>query len=192
MGKAYLAVDVQNDFIEGGSMGVEGGEGVALTVASHLEHHHQDYDLIVFTQDWHIDPGNHWSDEPDFTDTWPIHCEADTDGAEIHPYLRTVFSWLPRNRYEYVRKGQYEAAYSPFEGTMAHNKQLLDDYLKENGITELVVGGIATDHCVREAVLDALKLGYTVTVKTNQVAGVDPQRAQATLKEVEEAGATLA
>ncbi len=85
--RALIVVDVQPTFCEGGALPVTGGNAVAERIASHLASHRGDYDLVVTTQDWHIDPGEHFSSEPDFIDTWPVHGVADSAEAQLHPAL---------------------------------------------------------------------------------------------------------
>lgn len=113
MSRALIVVDVQNDFCENGSLAVEGGAAVAAAVSEHIEDRHGDYDAVVATQDWHVDPGAHFSETPDYVDSWPVHCVAGTEGAEPHEDFETdrVEAWF--------RKGEYEAAYSGFEGVLA-------------------------------------------------------------------------
>ncbi|MFD0851733.1 isochorismatase family protein, partial [Actinomadura adrarensis] len=110
MGKALIIVDVQNDFCEGGSLAVGGGAGVARAISEHVAERGSSYEHIVATRDFHLDPGSHFSEMPDFVDTWPAHCVIGTEGADFHPNLalapiEAVFS-----------KGRNEAAYSGFEG----------------------------------------------------------------------------
>jgi len=113
MSRALIIVDVQNDFCEGGALPVAGGAGVAGEISEYVDAHHGQFDHIVATQDWHIDPGAHFSDEPDFVESWPPHCVARTRGAELHPDLD------PEYIQAYFRKGQFAAAYSGFEGLLA-------------------------------------------------------------------------
>jgi nicotinamidase/pyrazinamidase len=113
MSRALIIVDVQNDFCEGGSMAVEGGAALAGAISEYVDAHHGQFDHIVATQNWHIDPGAHFSDDPDFVGSWPKHCVAGTRGAELHPDLDTEYIQA------YFRKGQYTAAYSGFEGLLA-------------------------------------------------------------------------
>ena len=110
MAKALIIVDVQPTFCEGGELGVEGGNAVAERIAAYVEAHRGDYAYIATTQDWHIEPGSHWSDHPDFVDTWPKHGAAGTPNAELHPAVAAL-----RLDHHY-KKGQYAAAYSGFEG----------------------------------------------------------------------------
>lgn len=166
MVSALIVVDVQNDFCEGGSLAVEGGAAVAAEIDQLLNGLHG-YDLVVATRDHHIDPGTHFSDEPDFVDSWPPHCVVGTPGVELHPNL-TFDRWDG-----IFDKGEYTAAYSGFEGS--HEGQLLGDFLKEKGVAEVDVCGIATDHCVRATALDALAAGLDVTVLLPLTAAVTPE-----------------
>jgi nicotinamidase/pyrazinamidase len=108
MTTALIVVDVQNDFCEGGSLAVAGGAAVAASIGHLLEQH--PYDHVVATQDHHIDPGAHFSEAPDFVDSWPPHCVVGTSGVDLHPALE------PRPFEAVFRKGEYAAAYSGFEG----------------------------------------------------------------------------
>lgn len=195
MTNAIFIVDVQNDFIEGGSLAVNGGENVARNLATHLDQ--TNYDYIITSQDWHKDPGEHWAETPDYVDTWPVHCAAGTEGAEIHPVLFKQLGVEQDIAGEEVVvnivKGEFEAAYSGFEGrVLGEDKQKkVADHLNELEIDHLYVVGLATDHCVRATALDALKAGFKVTVLTDYVAGVDADRSARAIKELETAGATI-
>jgi nicotinamidase/pyrazinamidase len=187
MGKALLIVDVQNDFTEGGALGVTGGDRVAEGITHHLAEHAGDYDAIIASRDWHDadnDNGGHFSDSPDFVDSWPVHCVADTFGAEFDPLLDT--SAITHE----VRKGQGKPDYSAFQG-ITETGSRLGDLLKDLTITEADVVGLATDHCVRASVLDALAAGVDVRVLTNLVAGVGEESSAVALNEMEAAGARL-
>ncbi len=151
MARALLIVDVQPTFCEGGALGVEGGNAVAKRIAKYAAKHKDDYDVVVSTQDWHIEPGEHFSDEPDFVDTWPPHGVAGTAEAELHPALGPV-------KIDYfVKKGEYEAAYSGFEGACPDGSTL-EDILQEEEITQVDVVGLALSHCVKETAIDACQL----------------------------------
>ena len=128
MPRALIIVDVQPTFCEGGALPVTGGNAVAEAVAAYVDAHRDEYQLIVTTQDWHIDPGAHFSETPDFVDTWPPHGVAGTAEAELHPALAHV------NADVTIKKGQYEAAYSGFEGTTEDGKTL-EEALRDAGIT---------------------------------------------------------
>ncbi len=116
MKRALIVVDVQNDFCEGGSLPVTGGAQVAHDVGTLLHAWSAGgddapaYDHVVATKDHHIDPGVHWSREPDFVDSWPVHCRVGTDGEAFHPNLD------PQPFDAIFLKGDHEAAYSGFEG----------------------------------------------------------------------------
>ena len=101
MAKALIIVDVQNDFCPGGALATQQGANVASLISEYVEEHHHQYDAIVATQDWHIDPGDHFSDTPDYVNSWPVHCVANTEGAEIHPNLDTdyieAYRWKMRH-----------------------------------------------------------------------------------------------
>ncbi|WBU36855.1 isochorismatase family protein [Homoserinibacter sp. YIM 151385] len=186
MARALLIIDVQNDFTEGGALGVEGGAEVAARVTRLLEAAPDRYELVVASRDWHDggnDNGGHFAVDaaPDFVDTWPVHCVAGTPGAEYHPALDT-------SRVDvHVRKGQGAPAYSIFEGTTDAGRTLLEE-LEDRRIDEVDVVGIATDHCVRASALDALAAGRGVRVLEQFVAGVAPVSSAAALEEIRAAG----
>ena len=198
MTTALLIVDVQNDFIEGGALAVNGGEKVALTLADALNREEPfatgHPDIIVTTQDWHINPGNHWSETPDYKDTWPVHCAAGTHGAAIRQELRHALDKETLNGVTLLEivKGEHEAAYSGFEGRPKTGAlKTLTHLLHEYGVQELEIVGIATDHCVKATVLDALDMGFKVTLNTNYIAGVDEKRSEEAIADMEAAGATI-
>jgi nicotinamidase/pyrazinamidase len=191
MSRALIIVDVQNDFCEGGSLAVAGGADVAGAISEYVDAHHNEFDHIVATQDWHIDPGAHFSDTPDLKDSWPRHCVAGTRGAELHPDLDTEYIQA------YFQKGQFTAAYSGFEGLLAPEDAVptgerkpgavpadadayapadsaigLDDWLQSHDVEDVVVVGIATDYCVMATSLDAVQAGYSVTVIRSLTAGI--------------------
>jgi nicotinamidase/pyrazinamidase len=178
---ALIVVDVQNDFCEGGSLAVAGGAEVATAISAYIAE--TAYDHVVATQDHHIDPGEHFSDTPDYVDSWPVHCVAGTPGADFHPNLET-------GRVEAVfRKGDYAAAYSGFEGNA--DGAGLADWLKERGVGVVDVVGIATDHCVRATALDAAQAGFTTRVLLDMTAGVAPATVESALLGLADAGVVL-
>ena len=179
---ALLVVDVQPTFCEGGALGVEGGNDVATRVADLLASEHG-YDLVVTTQDWHIDPGDHFSDEPDFVDTWPPHGVAGTAEAELHPALDPVASRIDAG----VRKGMHAAAYSGFEGVDDHGRSL-NDVLSAAGVHSVDVVGIAFDHCVRATAMDAAANGYATTVIEGLSASVAAETEAAARSQLASAG----
>ncbi|MGN6301371.1 MAG: isochorismatase family protein [Angustibacter sp.] len=184
--EALVVVDVQNDFCEGGSLAVTGGNDVASAIAELVRS--GGYRHVVATQDWHVDPGEHFSDHPDFVDTWPRHCAAETHGADLHDAV-------PRELLDAVfRKGAHAAAYSGFEGTTdaADGRCTgLADWLRQRGVESVDVVGIATDHCVRATALDAAAAGFTTRVLLDRTAGVAEQTTGRALDELRAAGVTL-
>ncbi|WP_122816742.1 nicotinamidase [Nocardioides pantholopis] len=180
MKRALIVVDVQNDFCEGGSLAVTGGAQVARDISALLRGG-AGYDHVVATKDHHHDPGGHWSAEPDFVDSWPVHCAVGTPGEEFHPELdqgplEAVF-----------RKGEYAAAYSGFEGADPDGTGLAD-WLRRHEVGEVDVCGIATDHCVRATALDAAANGFGTRVLLDLCAGVAPATTTAALEEMRGAG----
>ena len=181
--KALIITDVQNDFCEGGSLEVVGGARVARAINDHLEHTH--YDHIVATKDFHIDPGSHFSDHPDFLTSWPRHCVVGTVGAEFHPDLHT-------DQIEAVfTKGQYSAAYSGLEGACKRGIPLTD-WLRQHGVDEVVVVGIATDYCVLATARDAARAGFKTTVLEDLTAGVARETSEKALDDLRSLGVAVA
>jgi nicotinamidase/pyrazinamidase len=177
---ALIVVDVQNDFCEGGSLPVAGGAAVAAAISGLYDSYYQ----VVATRDYHVDPGTHFAENPDFVDTWPAHCRAGTPGASFHPSLdvggiQAVFS-----------KGTNAAAYSGFEGFSPFGVSLAD-WLRANDVSEVDIVGIATDHCVRATALDAARNGFTTTVLLDYTAGVAAPTVDKALTDLREAGVTL-
>lgn len=188
MTRALLIVDVQNDFTEGGALGVTGGDAVAEGITRLLAERAGEYAVIVASRDWHDpdgDNGGHFSDAPDYVDSWPPHCVAGTEGAEYDPGLDTSAVT------HHVKKGQGRPAYSMFEG-VTDDGSTVAAVLTERGIEAVDVVGIATDHCVRASALDAIAHGQHVRVLTDLIAGVAPGPSDAALAELAHAGAELA
>jgi len=184
MTRVLFIIDVQNDFTEGGALGVDGGAAVAAGVTALLAQHPDRYDHVFASRDWHDgdnDNGGHFSASPDFVDSWPRHCVSGTSGAEYHPALDI-------SRVDvHVRKGQGEPAYSIFDGTTDDGSTVAAK-LDEFGVDEIDVVGIATDHCVRASALDAVATGRTTRVLTTLVAGVAAESSAAALEELAAAG----
>ena len=181
--RALIIVDVQNDFCEGGSLPVTGGAAVAAAISQWLRS--TPYDRVVATRDHHIEPGAHFSPDPDFVDTWPAHCRAGTAGASFHPDLdvapiEAVFD-----------KGSFAAAYSGFEGNEPRGTKL-GDWLRARDVTEVHIAGIATDHCVRATALDAVGNGFGARVLLDLTAGVAEASTEAALEQLRAAGVELA
>lgn len=180
--RALVIVDVQNDFCEGGSLAVAGGGDVARAISQYLES--GGYDHVVASRDFHIDPGRHFSAHPDFVNSWPRHCVVGTGGADFHPdldtsHIETVFS-----------KGAHEAAYSAFDGADEAGTPLAA-WLRERGVDELDVVGIATDYCVRATTISAAQEGFRTRVLLGLTAGVDPTTTAESIDAMRAAGAQV-
>jgi nicotinamidase/pyrazinamidase len=180
--RALVIVDVQNDFCEGGSLAVAGGGEVARAISQYLES--GGYDHVVASRDFHIDPGRHFSAHPDFVNSWPRHCVVGTGGADFHPdldtsHIETVFS-----------KGAHEAAYSAFDGADEAGRPLAA-WLRERGVDELDVVGIATDYCVRATTISAAQEGFRTRVLLGMTAGVDPTTTAESIDAMRAAGAQV-
>ncbi len=191
--RALIVVDVQNDFCEGGSLPVSGGLAVAAAIGDHLAQQAASYDLVVASRDWH-DPdnlnGGHFpaaGEEPDYATTWPVHCVAGTEGAA---FAGPVAEALDGHADLVVSKGSGEPAYSAFQG-LTPEGATLEAALRERGVTELDVCGIATDHCVRATALDARELGFGVRLLPGLHAGVAPETTAAALDEMAASGVEL-
>ena len=173
--RALIVVDVQNDFCEGGSLAVSGGAAVAQAISEYVSDAPQ-YAHVVATKDFHIAPGSHFSDHPDYAASWPPHCVVGTSGADFHPNLETgtleaVFT-----------KGQHAAAYSGFEGADDAGTSLAD-WLRARDVDEVDVVGIATDYCVHATAVDAVRAGFATRVLLDLTAGV---AADSTVRAIED------
>lgn len=192
--RVLIVVDVQNDFCPGGSLATAHGGDVAAAVTAYLRSAQAEgvYDAVVGTKDWHIDPVGHFAPEgsqPDFEETWPVHCVAGTLGAEIHPDLdqSLVDAWF--------LKGGFTPAYSGFEGHLdgvVGAEVLLAEWLRDRGITEVDICGIATDFCVRATALDALAEGFSVRLLTGLCAAVTPSGEAVAMDQMAYVGVELA
>ena len=179
MARALIIVDYQNDFCPGGALAVPGGDEIAGRLNELAGS--GDYELVVATRDWH--PPDHGS----FAEQggpWPVHCVAGTPGAELHPALdREPIDVV-------VDKGQDPGTegYSGFEATG------LAGLLRERGIDQLAIAGLATDYCVKNTALDGLREGFAVTVDSTAVRGVEVEAgdSERALAQVRAAGASVA
>ncbi|MFF3487949.1 isochorismatase family protein [Streptomyces sp. NPDC002701] len=189
MGRALIVVDVQNDFCEGGSVPVAGGALVAVKVRDLAGRAAEaGYQYVVATRDHHIDPGDHFSDTPDFKTSWPVHCVAGTQGSDFHPDFLPAVHAGALDAVFY--KGAYEAAYSGFEGADEEGRGLTA-WLREHGVTTVDVVGIATDHCVKATALDAAAAGFTTRVLLGLTAGVHHDTIQQARDELSQVGVEL-
>ena len=189
MTRALFIIDVQNDFTEGGALGVDGGAAVAAGVTRYLDANPHRYDLVFASRDWHDasnDNGGHFATDaaPDFEGTWPVHCVAGTPGADYHPALDTSDVDF------HIHKGQGVPAYSIYEGTTTDGIAVRD-LIESHGVDSIDVVGIATDYCVRASALDAREHGKEVRVLTDLVAGVAPHSSEHALRELEAAGVEI-
>ena len=184
MSKALIVVDVQNDFCEGGSLPVGGGASVAEEIARYVAAGSGGAQYTIATRDYHIDPAGHFGtppDGPDYVNTWPVHCVVGTQGAHFHPAV----AQLPFDAE--FRKGAHEPAYSGFQGATPDGT-LLADWLREHGVTEVDVVGLATDHCVRATALDAAREGFAAKVLLDKTAAVAPETLAKALADFADAG----
>jgi nicotinamidase/pyrazinamidase len=181
--RALIVVDVQKDFCEGGSLAVDGGAAVAHALTELLADH--TYDHVVATMDFHVDPGSHFSHEPDFRDSWPRHCVVGTDGVDFHP------AFDPAAVEAVFTKGEYSAAYSGFEGTDDAGATLAG-WLQQRGVDAVDVVGIATDYCVKATAADAVAAGFTTRVLLDLTAGVSPTTTAEAVESLRSAGVVIA
>lgn len=193
---ALIVVDVQEDFVEGGSLACPGGRDLASRISEYAA----DSDhVIVASRDWHTigtDNGGHFANRPDYVDTWPAHCIAGTPGADYAAELI-----LPARAY-HVRKGQNAPAYSAFQGTRPDTSSLqsfvtgpdvtLEALLRDLGIEQVLVCGIALSYCVKATVLDSVQLGFQTFLLAPLCVDVAGQDETAVYNEVDEAGAYIA
>ncbi len=179
MARALVIVDFQNDFTPGGALGVPEGSEIAGRIDALARS--GEYALVVATRDWH--PPDHGSFAAQ-GGPWPEHCVQGTPGAELHPALDRALVDVV------LDKGQDPATegYSGFEGTG------LEALLRERAIDHVTVVGLATDYCVKNTALDALRRGFAVTVDSTAVRAVEvePGDGQRALEEVRAAGGSVA
>jgi nicotinamidase/pyrazinamidase len=181
---------VQRDFCEGGALGVEGGEAVARGITQWLHEHADDYAVVLASRDWHDGTGDNEGHfalpgvTPDYVTTWPVHCVAETSGAEYHPELDLDAVT------HHVKKGQGKPAYSLFEGVGPRGESA-EDILKGAGVDAVDVVGIATDYCVRASALDAKNAGFQVRVLSDLIAAVSADSGVAALEEFSRAGVSV-
>ncbi len=182
---ALIIIDMQNDFCEGGSLAVSGGSLLAKQLSEFLySDAQQTYRHILATRDAHINPKEHFSETPDYIDTWPVHCIYESHGYQIHPDLKTY----PFNAI--FNKGAYQAAYSGFEGRDTQGISL-DKWLTNHEVTHVDIAGLALDFCVKETVFDALTLGYKVRLIADLCCAVRPENTDDTLEILQKHGAEI-
>lgn len=180
---ALLIVDVQNDFCPGGALGIKEGDKIIPAINKYIEIFIKNNLPIILTRDWHPAETRHFKR---FGGAWPGHCIQNTKGAEFHPQLR-----IPEGAI-IISKGMNPAkdSYSAFQAFDSAEKNL-PSLLKEKGISELFICGLATDYCVKFTALDALKSAFKVNVLADAIKGVDlqPKDSENALKEIISLGA---
>ena len=187
MSRALFVIDVQNDFCEGGALACQGGAQVASSITNYLKGNKSNYDKVIASRDWHTPDsanGGHFPAagiEPDYVNTWPLHCIAGTPGADYHPNLDSSLVDI------HIKKGQDQPGYSIFDG-VTESGEKIQDLISRLGITEVDVVGIATDYCVRASALDAKHFGLDVRVITSLTAGVSAASTEAAIDELVDAG----
>lgn len=174
-----VVVDVQRDFVENGALAVRGGQLVADALASKVN----PSEVVFYTQDWHIDPGAHFSETPDYVDSWPVHCVAESEGADFAADFGDVPAW------RIFRKGQYAASYSGAEGVNPYGITLVKALSAARPRVNVV--GIAFDYCVKATALDLAAQGFEVTVIRALTASVHPENDAEVTAELEAAGVTV-
>lgn len=177
--RALIVVDVQNDFCPGGALAVPRGDEVVGPLNGLIEEFLSRDESVYKSRDWHPSKTRHFLE---YGGTWPPHCVQDTHGAEFHPEL------LDDPRIEIISKGTGdEDNYSAFDGTD------LAELLKDQGVDEVWVGGLATDYCVKNTVLDAIRNGFQVTGVANAMRPVDlePGDGDRAMDEMRVAGAQI-
>jgi nicotinamidase/pyrazinamidase len=187
--RALIVVDVQKDFCEGGSIPVKGGADRAQAIADLVRRSVGDgYAHIVATRDHHVDPGGHFSDHPDFQNSFPVHCVVGSEGSKFHPDLAPVTADGAVDEVFY--KGAHSASKSGFEGS-AEDGTSMADWLHARGVSDHDVVGIATDQCVKATALDGAKAGFAVQVLLDYTAGVARDTTDNAMDELREAGVAL-
>lgn len=186
MHQALVIVDVQNDFCPGGTLPVAGGDLVAALISEHIAGWSELYTTIVATKCWHPDDIKfaHFSADPDFDTTWPMHCVAGTHGAQFHPALR-----LPDIEKIFL-KGKNYAAYSGFEGVTLDGVSL-KDHLTVWDVEAIDVVGLATDYCVKATAVDGVKHGFKTQIISDLCAAVHPENTELLLEQLQNDHAIL-
>ena len=177
--QALIVVDVQNDFCPGGTLAVPHGDEVVKPLNELIDKFLERGDPVYKSRDWHPRTTRHFAA---YGGTWPVHCVQNTHGAAFHPALRDD------PRIKVISKGMGEA-----DGYSAFDETELGSELKKAGIHELIVGGLATDYCVKNTVLDALRRGFKVKAVENAMRPVElqPGDGERAIEEMRAAGAEI-
>jgi nicotinamidase/pyrazinamidase len=183
--KALVIVDVQNDFCPGGALGVQDGDRIVPVLNKYIEKFAQAGQPIFFTRDWHPPRTTHFNTDGGL---WPPHCVQGSKGAEFHPSLQ-LGSYTAL-----LSKGMAvdEDSYSAFDAVDSHGLPLAE-ILRQSGIKRIYIGGLATDYCVKQTVLDGLAQGFQVVVLQDGVAGVNlqPEDSAQAMEAMLQAGAAV-
>ena len=178
--RALIVVDVQNDFCPGGSLAVAEGNEVVPPLNKLMKEFLDRGEPVYKTRDWHPEKTKHFAI---YGGTWPIHCVQNTRGAEFHPDL------LDDPRITVISKGFDEHAdgYSGFDGTQ------LAQLLRDDGVNEVWVGGLATDYCVKQTVIDGVHNGFKVKALADSMrpVNVNPDDGKKAVEEMRTAGAEI-
>jgi nicotinamidase/pyrazinamidase len=185
--RALIVVDVQRDLCEGGAVALRGGNDVAAAIAMLAQE--AEYEAVVATRDWHVDPGGHFAAPgatPDFETSWPPHCVAGSDGARLHTTLEEL-------EFDAVfDKGHHSGAASGFDSVEHHTGEPLDGWLGRHRITAIDVVGMPTEHCVAATALDGVRHGYATRVLRGAIAGLTPGTTADAIRRMSAAGVQLA
>ena len=181
--KALLVVDVQNDFCPGGALGIHGGHKIIPILNKCIKFFEKENSPIIVTRDWHPLVPKHLKQ---FGGVWPEHCVEGSPGAQFHPDLELPKDALVMSKGMDPEKDSYSAFHATDSSGM-----VLANLLKNLGVTEIYIGGLATDYCVKYSALDALKAGLEVFILTDAVAGVNlqPEDSNLALQEMVSRGA---
>lgn len=182
--RALLVIDVQNDFCDGGVIEVPDGAEVAARITRFMREQVGVYELVLASQDCHIDPQGHFSSEPDFLSSWPKHAIKGSQGAKFHRALDEALID------HVITKGEYHGAFSAFEGATAAGESLLN-LLERREIEVVDICGIATDFCVLHSALDSLDHGFPTTVFLDLIAGVSEEGSIDAFEELQSRGVNL-
>lgn len=182
-GSALLIVDVQNDFCPGGSLPVQEGDRVVPVINRYIELFRVNGLPVFASRDWHPEKSSHFKA---YGGAWPVHCVQGSKGAEFHPDLQLPSDAIILSKGKNPKRNDYSA----FQGVTDDHTPLLR-CLHDRKITRLFVGGLATDYCVKETVLEGLREGFAVTLLEDAVAGVDlsPGDSEKAIAEMTEIGA---
>ena len=188
MRNALLVVDLQNDFLEGGSLPVPSGTQIAAQVARHVRHFRSEYAFVVASRDYHEDPADHFSDQPDYISTWPKHGLIGTQGAAL---CTPIYNLVREKIIQVVvNKGRHAAAVSAFESQDPRGHMLVD-VLREQRVDHIDICGLITEYCIRASALDARKHEFQVRVLVNLCGAANPEAGRLAFEDMKAAGCQL-